>query len=149
MNPEQEQNLLIQALKSQNEPLEDVEEEAIRQFIDLQNCEHWYKAGPNNYRLLELWDKYCKYGVNLPDWLQKKVDAYLVARLRNERSRYSTGNQKRSLQHIIEIASAEHLAATKGRNTTAARNHAIKKIAEREGVTPQAIRTRIRPKKKK
>lgn len=149
MDEELEQILLHDAFEKSISPFSNEEEEIIRQRFELMDCEKWYKSRPNNYRMLELWSLYQAYGITVPSWLQEKTDNYLLAQLRNERSRYSQGNQKRTLNHIKEVTKAERAAKAQGKNEKTARQHAISRIATREGVTVQAIRSRINPKKTK
>jgi len=149
MDEELEQKLLHEALEGHITNNSGEDDEITHQIIELKNCEQWYKSGQNYYRMLELWSLYHAYKVTIPIWLQEKIDLYLLARLKNERSRYSQGNQKRTLKHIMEITEAERTAKAQGKNEKTARQHAISRIAKREGVTEQAIRSRIKSKKRK
>ena len=122
----------------------DEEEEVILDNLDLQHKEKLYKNQHNNFYMLSLWYSYKKCGYDIPELLQEDINSYLLAQLKNERSRYKEPKRTRQtlsrrMRHLLEIDAAENKARLNGSSVSSARKKTIDIIAEKEGVYLLAV----------
>ena len=147
---EVERELDLQKLQDESKQLTDEEEERISDNLELRLRSEKFEENDNNLHMLELWSSYRTCNYTIPNDLQEKIDAYLLAQLKNERSRYVKSDLEEKIEKFTksqlkskikeEIEKAVNKAQGKGLNGSAERSRVIATIAEREGVTTRTIR---------